>query len=91
MSILANAETNLPHIGLDAQKRTYISCQALLFDQMRSDLLRQYADKWVWFCDGKVLDADDDYQALLDRVKKEMGDKIVFVKKVSPVAKLFSI
>ncbi|MCU0533946.1 MAG: DUF5678 domain-containing protein [Hydrococcus sp. Prado102] len=85
MSILANAETNLPHFGLDAHKRTYISRQALLFDQMRSELLRQYFDKWVWFCDGKVLDADKDYQALLDRVKKQMGDKIVFVKKVSPV------
>jgi hypothetical protein len=85
MSILANAQTNLPNLGLDAQQRTYISRQALLFDQMRSELMSQYSDKWVWFCDGKVLDADDDYQALLDRVKKEIDDKIVFVKKVSPV------
>jgi Family of unknown function (DUF5678) len=85
MSILTNAETNLPHFGLDAHKRTYISRQALLFDQMRSELLRQYSDKWVWFCDGKVLDADEDYLALLDRVKKEIGDQIALVKKVSPV------
>lgn len=86
MSILANAETNLPCLGLDAQQRTYISRQALLFDQMRSELMSQYSDKWVWFCDGKVLDADEDYLTLLDRVKKETGDKMVFVKKVSPVA-----
>jgi hypothetical protein len=85
MSILTNAETNLPHFGLDAHKRTYISRQALLFDQMRSELLPQYSDKWVWFSDGKVLDADENYQALLDRVKKEIGDKIVLIKFVEPV------
>jgi hypothetical protein len=86
MSILASAETNLPCFGLDAQQRTDISRQALLFDQMLSELMNQYSDKWVWFCDGKVLDADDDYLALLDRVKKEMGDQIAFVKKVELVA-----
>jgi hypothetical protein len=53
---------------------------------MLSELMNQYSDKWVWFCDGKVLAADDDYLALLDRVKKEMGDQIAFVKKVELVA-----
>ncbi len=86
MPISVHAHTNLPNLGLDASQRTYISRQAILFNKMLPELLRQYAGKWVLFEDNQVLDADEDYHALIERVRKALDDKVVLIKRVEPVS-----
>ena len=82
MSTSTNIQTNKYQLGLDAESRTYISRQALLFEAMLPELLHEYLGKWVLFEDNRVLDADEDYQSLLTRIQKTVGNKIVLIKKV---------
>lgn len=49
---------------------------------MQPALLKQYSGKWVLFEDGRVLDADEDYQGLLQRIKDKKTYRVVFVRKV---------
>ncbi len=79
-----NTETLVHRVGLDVSARTYISRQARIFESMLPELLNEYSGKWVLFENRQVLDADDDYQTLLTRVEKAVGDKIVLIKKVEP-------
>ncbi len=55
-----------------------------MFEEMLPELLTLYSGQWVLFENHQVLDADLSYQALLTRVKKTVGDKIVLIKKVEP-------
>ncbi len=82
MSTFVSKQADRAELGLDAQKRTYISRQALLFEKMRSELFTQYAGKWVLFEDNQVLDVDENHRVLLERVSKAMGNKPVLSKKV---------
>ncbi len=84
MSISIDTKAYQHHLGLDAEARTYISRQALLFESMLPELLTKYSGQWVWFENHQVLDADLSYQALLTRVKKSVGEQIVLIKKVEP-------
>ena len=77
-------EANEHRLGLDASARTYISRQAILFEELLPELLKEYSGQWVLFEENRVIDADLDYQDLLARVKETMGDKIVLIKKVEP-------
>jgi len=70
--------------GMDRDAIAYTNRQANLFKKMRSDLLEEYEGKWVFFEDGKVLDADFDHHALLSRVYQARGDQPLFVTKVLP-------
>ncbi len=70
--------------GLDREAIAYTNRQANLFEQMRSDLLEEYEGKWVFFEDGKVLDADFDRHALLSRVYQTRGNQPVFITKLLP-------
>lgn len=74
------------HLGLDSDARTYISRQARMFEEMLPELLTKYSDQWVLFENRQVLDADLSYQALLTRVKKAVGERIVLIKKVEPIS-----
>lgn len=71
-------------LGLDREAIAYTNHQANMFEEMRSDLLEEYEGKWVFFEDGKVLDADCDRQALLSRVDRKRGNQPVFVTKLLP-------
>ena len=73
-------------LGLDAEARTYISRQARMFESMLPELLTKYSGQWVLFENRQVLDADLSYQALLTRVKKAVGERIVLIKKVEPIS-----
>ncbi len=84
MSTSIDTKAYQHHLGLDADARTYISRQARIFESMLPELLNEYSGKWVLFENRQVLDADDDYQTLLTRVEKAVGDKIVLIKKVEP-------
>lgn len=78
-------DINQNHLGLDASARTYISRQAILFEEMLPELLKEYSGQWVLFEECQVIDADWNYQDLLARVKEAVGDKIVLIKKVEPI------
>lgn len=71
-------------LGLDREAIAYTNHQANMFEEMRSDLLEEYEGKWVFFEDGKVLDADCDRQALLSRVDRKRRNQPVFVTKQLP-------
>ncbi len=88
MSNIVNPSANKYYHGLDAEARTYISRQALSFEKMLPQLLANYRNKWVLFEDERVLDADIDYNALLERVRNKMGARIVLIKKVEPISTL---
>ena len=82
MSTSIDIEANQNHLGLDAAARTYISRQAILFEEMLPELLKKYSGQWVLFEERQVIDADWNYQDLLARVKEAVGDKIFLIKKV---------
>lgn len=84
-STSTSIEANQHRLGLDAPARTYISRQANLFESMLPELLKDYSGQWVLFENCQVIDADRNYQDLLVRVQKTMGDKIVLIKKVEPL------
>ena len=72
-------------LGLDADARTYISRQAVLFESMLPELMKKYSGQWVLFEERQVIDADWNYEDLLTRVKEAVGDQIVLIKKVEPI------
>jgi predicted HTH domain antitoxin len=73
----------LNYLGLTASDRTYISRQATQFEQMKTQLNNdEYLEKWVWFEDGKILDSDENHQALLKRVSAKVGERVVFIQKI---------
>ncbi len=41
---------------------------AAFFDQHREELRKTYADKYIALLDGRVLDADEDWETLARRV-----------------------
>lgn len=86
MSTSIDNKAHPKHLGLDADARTYISRQALLFESMLPELLPLYSGQWVLFENRQVADADLSYQALLTRVKKAVGERIVLIKKVEPIS-----
>jgi hypothetical protein len=62
----------------------YIEYQAQLFDQKRSELLKQYDRQFVWLEDGEVLDTDPDQAALVIRAYSKTGPRPLLIKKVLP-------
>jgi hypothetical protein len=66
----------------DPEILEYIERQAQLFDQMRSELLKHYQEKYVWFEDGKVLDTDEAQAILAIRVYQQRGLRPCLIKKV---------
>jgi Family of unknown function (DUF5678) len=51
----------------DKQDYTYITQQKQAFDRCLPELIEKYADKYVLFEDGIVIDSDEDEDVLLDR------------------------
>jgi hypothetical protein len=68
----------------DPEVLEYIKYQAQLFDQKRSELLKQYDGQFVWFEDGEVLDTDPDQAALVIRAYSKTGPRPLLIKKVLP-------
>lgn len=66
----------------DPEVLEYMEHQAQMFDRMRPELLKHYQDQYVWFEDGKVLDADKDQAALAIRVYSQTGLRPLLIKQV---------
>ena len=82
MSTSINIDAERNYLGLDVKARNYINRQANLFESMLPELLKTHSGQWVLFEDRRVIDADWNYQDLLERVRNAVGDKIVLIKKV---------
>ncbi len=54
------------------------------FDQMRTDLLTQYAGQFVAIYQGKVVANGSEKLALLDKVREQYGNVVCYVEKVAP-------
>ena len=66
----------------DSETYHYIQKQAADFEQVLPELLREYAGYYVYFEDGRVLEADTDEERLLDLVEEKYGLKPMFIEKV---------
>lgn len=63
----------------------YMERQAELFEQMRSHLVEQYLNQYVWFEDGQVRDADPDHTTLIIRAYGDGEPRPLFVRKVTSI------
>ncbi len=82
MSTSIELDKNQNYLGLNAEARTYINHQAILFESMLPELLKTYSGQWVLLEDCQVIDSDWNYQDLLTRVSKSLGGRIFLIKKV---------
>jgi hypothetical protein len=69
----------------DSEVLQYMERQAAAFEQAKPVLLEQFLNQYVWFEDGRVLDADGDHEALVLRVYGEGEPRPLFVRKVVAV------
>lgn len=56
--------------------------QAALYEAQREQLLQIHPEQYVLFGDGKVLDADTDFETLILRIFAEIGPREVFIQQV---------
>lgn len=54
------------------------------FEQMRADLLTQYAGQFVAIYQGKVVASGSEKLALLDKVREQYGNVVCYIEKVVP-------
>lgn len=54
------------------------------FEQMRADLLTQYAGQFVAIYEGKVVASGSEKLALLDKVREQYGNVVCYIEKVAP-------
>jgi hypothetical protein len=69
----------------DCEILDYMERQSVLFEQMKPELLMRYLNQFVWFEDGKILDADLNHEALVLRAYGDGEPRSLFVKKVVSV------
>ncbi|MEB3336928.1 MAG: hypothetical protein VKJ46_05650 [Leptolyngbyaceae bacterium] len=71
-----------PGSTLPQERIEYLRQQEALYEQMKAKLLDQYAEEFVAFENGAVLDHDRDERALLHRVYQQQGYRDFLIKQV---------
>lgn len=71
-----------PELYPDLETRNYIQHQTKLYEQQKPELMKKYADMYIIFENGKVIDYDKDEAALVLRAYAKTEPKHLFVKKV---------
>jgi hypothetical protein len=79
------ATSRTTQLGPDPAVMAYMERQAIAFEQARSVLLEQFLGQYVWFEDGRVLDADVDHETLVLRIYGDGEPRPLFVRKVVAV------
>ncbi|MGK7928316.1 MAG: DUF5678 domain-containing protein [Spirulina sp.] len=74
-------ETKLSLYG-DIETYKYMEKQGEIFDRMLPELLEKYQGMYVYFEDGKVLEADFDEEKLIDLAEQKYGCKSMFIEQV---------
>jgi hypothetical protein len=54
----------------------YMECQSIAFAQPKPELMAQFSNQYVWFEDGRVLDADVDHETLVLRAYDD-GNRVL--------------
>jgi hypothetical protein len=65
-----------------AETMAYLDQQAEEFEKLRSELVKTYVGQYVWFESGRVLDADESFEALVVRACQEGESRPLLIKKV---------
>ena len=60
----------------------YMEQQADLFEKAKDMLVEQFLDRYVWFENGQVLDADPSHEALVLRIYGDGEPRPLFIRKV---------
>jgi hypothetical protein len=81
--VLANADPIQPYPA--PQLLAYMERQAQQYEAMRSQLVEQYLNQYIWFEDGQILDTDPDHATLVLRAYGDGEPRPLFVKKVVPI------
>lgn len=79
---LENIEKIDPLLYPDLETREYLERQAELYEQQKPELLKKYANMYIIFEDGKVVDFDESEEALVLRAYAVTEPQYLFVQKV---------
>lgn len=66
----------------DIEVLRYMEQQAVLYEAQKERLLQTHRGQYILFEDGKVLDADADFETLVLRTFAQNGPRDVFVQQV---------
>ncbi|MBP0017465.1 MAG: hypothetical protein J7647_07900 [Cyanobacteria bacterium SBLK] len=66
----------------DIETYQYMEEQGKLFDSMLPELLEKYQGMYIYFENGKVLEADFDEEKLIDLAEQKYGYKPMFIEQV---------
>ena len=67
--------------GLEREK---IKAEAEAFRQLHPELVKQYLGRYVALHQGKVVDHDENFQALHQRIRRRFGRQPVLLRRVTP-------
>jgi hypothetical protein len=81
--ILATSDTSQPYPPPEVL--AYMERQAEQYEEMRSHLIEQYTNQYIWFENGQVLDSDPDHATLVIRAYGDNEPRPLFIKKVLPI------
>lgn len=79
---LNNSSSDVITASIAPELLNYLQRQQELFEQHRTQLLKVYERKFVWFEDGQVLDSDMDESALFLRASAEFPERPLFISQV---------
>ncbi len=60
----------------------YMEQQSDLFEQVRTQLITEHLNQYVWFENGQVLDSDPSHEALVLRIYGQGEPRPLFIRKV---------
>jgi hypothetical protein len=83
------ATSRTTQLGPDPAVMAYMERQAIAFEQAKPVLLEQFLGQYVWFEDGRILDADVDHETLVLRIYGDGEPRPLFVRKVVVVEPRF--
>jgi hypothetical protein len=83
-SLLQNDESEL----MDAKTAAHLEKQSEIFEQFKLKLLENHLGQYVWMVGEQVMDADQDFAALFDRVVAQVGEEPIFIRRVVAEAKV---
>lgn len=66
--------------GLERDK---IKAEAAAYRKLHSELVKQYLDRYVAIHDGNVVDHDEDFQELHQRIRQRFGRQPVLLRQVT--------
>ncbi|MEL6488458.1 MAG: DUF5678 domain-containing protein [Cyanobacteria bacterium J06621_3] len=76
---------------IDRDRLEYMERQEALYEEVKSELMKQYANEYIAFEDGKVLDHDVDEERLAKRVYQKYGYRDLLMLNVSERERVYTV